>query len=230
MSIKLSIVIPVLNSHEPLRRQFLHWEKHGIPDSTEIIIIDDGSNPPLTYNGNLPVKIIATNDTREWTWALARNRGVEEASGEYVCMTDIDHILTREALDICRNFEGDKVYFIREFGVLTEDGELTQDRDVLEQYGLPKTRALRFGALPNNICLKRSVFYEIGGYREDLIGRPYPQGEDRLFKKAWESYVKSLYRITVTTPAPIYMYPNGYFCGNVDHNPFGLFHGLSRAI
>jgi hypothetical protein len=26
----------------------------------------------------------------------------------------------------------------------------------------------------------------------------------------------------------LFMYPNGQFCGDVDFNPFGLFHKLSR--
>ena len=26
----------------------------------------------------------------------------------------------------------------------------------------------------------------------------------------------------------LWMFPNGQFCGDVDYNPFGLFHGLTR--
>jgi hypothetical protein len=26
----------------------------------------------------------------------------------------------------------------------------------------------------------------------------------------------------------LYMFPNGKYCGDVDHNPFGLFHTLTR--
>jgi len=230
---KLSIVIPVLNSHEVLHRQFLYWEKIGLPDDVEIIIVDDGSNPPLEYNGVLPVRIIVTNDTRPWTWALARNRGVKEALGEYVLMTDIDHILSKEAIDVASEFSGDKMYFKRSFGILTEDGELSQDKETLFAYGLSKEyykkKGLRIGSLPNNICLNKEVFWKIGGYREDLIGKKYPQGEDRSFKKAWGNYVRSLDREAKTTGVPIYMFPNGYYCGDVDQNPFGLFHSLSRA-
>ncbi len=39
---RLSIIIPVLNSHEIVRRQALHWEKLNLPDNIEIIIVDDG--------------------------------------------------------------------------------------------------------------------------------------------------------------------------------------------
>ena len=44
---KLSIVIPVLDSHEVLRRQLLHFDRMKLRRDTEIIIVDDGSDPPL---------------------------------------------------------------------------------------------------------------------------------------------------------------------------------------
>jgi len=45
--IKLSIIIPVLNSHEIVRRQIEHFKKMDLPDDIELIIVDDGSDPPL---------------------------------------------------------------------------------------------------------------------------------------------------------------------------------------
>jgi hypothetical protein len=68
----------------------------------------------------------------------------------------------------------------------------------------------------------------MGCYREDLVENTYPQGEDNRFKAMrhkWREEGKlteSEYRPT------IYMFPNGQFCGDVDYNPFGLFHNLSR--
>jgi len=231
--IKLSIIIPVLNSHEVLRRYFLHFERIGIDDDTEIIIVDDNSNPPLEYNGKLPIRIVPTNDTRKWTWPVARNIGVKASRGENILMTDLDHIIPKESINICREFDGDKVYFWRYFGVLLEDGSFTQDLKTIFEYGLSKEyyrkHGLKIGSLPNNICMKRDLFYKLGGYREDLIGKPYPQGEDKSFKRAYRRYERSLDREPKTVGTPIYMFPNGYYCGDVDFNPFGLFHKLSRA-
>jgi len=231
---KISIVIPVLNSHEVLRRQLLYMEGF-IQGDTEIIIVDDGSDPPLEYSGKLPLKFIRTNDTRPWTWALARNRGAREATGEWLVMFDLDHIITPELLDTVRGYDGDKVGFSRQFGVLTEEGKLSQDIDTLIKYGFPKERLRRKGlkitALPNNFAMKKKVFWDIGGYREDLVERPYPQGEDRNFKKSWCNWEREnngkYYEIRPIT----YMFPNGYKCGDfhVDFNPFNLFHTLTRA-
>jgi glycosyltransferase involved in cell wall biosynthesis len=225
---KLSIVIPVLDSHEILRRQMLHFEQIGIPEDTEIIIMDDGSEPPLRYEGKLPVTIHATNDKRPWTWALARNAGARMAKGEYLLMFDIDHIITKELLDAVRLNDYQKMHFSRQFGVLLEDGTFTQDRAVLEQYGLPKERELSFGPLPNNFAMCKDIFFELGGYREDLIGRPYPQGEDSDFKKKWHRWIRAGKGDFSVVHPIIYMFPNGKFCGDVDYNPDGLFHSLSR--
>lgn len=229
---KVSIVIPVLNSHEILRRQMLHFEKMDLSD-TEIIIVDDGSEPPLKYEGKLPVTIQYTNDKRPWTWALARNAGARIASGEYLLMFDIDHIVTQELINAVKTFGGQKMQFRREFGVLLEDGVLTQDLDTLVKYGFPieryKNRRLTISPLPNNFAMRRDVFFALGGYLEDRVERPYPQGEDRLFKKAWHEWVRAGKGDVHNERSIIYMFPNGKVCGDVDFNPFGLFHKLSRA-
>lgn len=236
MDVKLSIIIPVLNSHEILRRQILHWQRIGLPDDCELIYMDDGSYPPLTRNGwDAPnFHIIPTFDTRPWTWAVARNLGAKLCKGEYVLMTDLDYIISRTLLDTCRAFTGDRLAFKREFGVLDADGNFTQDIPTLLQYGLlPErvpVRGVSMPPHPNNFCMRKDVYWMLGGYREDCIGKPYPQGEDRWFKKAWLQAVAAgkAKECDMDTRPMIYMFPNGQWCGDVDHNPFGLFHDLSR--
>lgn len=228
---KLSIIIPVLNSHEIVRRHILHYKKIGIPDDVEIIFIDDGSDPPIT--GELKnLSIYRTNDTRPWTWALARNKGAKIAQGEYLLMTDLDYILSKELVESARIFDEDKMRFKREFGILNENGDFTQDIPTLLSYGLLPSRVSEKGVkMPphsNNFCIRKDLFWEMGGYREDRIGQPYPQGEDSWFKRTWTKFLnrgmvkESEYRPT------LYMFPNGHFCGNVDYNPFDLFHNLTR--
>jgi glycosyltransferase involved in cell wall biosynthesis len=231
MGMKLSIVIPVLNSHEVVRRQLLHFSRMGLTSDTEIIIVDDGSDPPLTNTADLPVHIIRTNDKRPWTWALARNAGARVATGEYILFFDVDHIVPAYAIRFLRETTALKVQFVREFGVLTEDGKLTQDRQVLADYGLPLDKGLSLGPLPNNFAMKRELFWELGAYREDLVERPYPQGEDRAFRSVWRSYelAHGGEGSCVCTQRPrIYMFPNGKYLGDVDADPKGLFHGLTR--
>lgn len=228
---KLSIIIPVLNSHEMVRRQLLHFTRMGLPKDTELIIVDDGSDPPLTNTSDMAVRIHRTNDKRPWTWALARNAGARVASGEYLLMFDVDHIVPAAAVGFLRRFDGYKVQFTREFGVLDENGVLKTDRDTLTEYGLPLQRGLKIGPLPNNFAMRRDLFWELGGYREDLVERPYPQGEDRAFRSAWRTYelAHGGEGSLVCAQRPrMYMVPNGKYLGDVDADPKGLFHGLSR--
>ena len=231
---KVSIIIPILNSHEIVRRQVLHFEKIGIPDDTEIILIDDGSTPPIEINTTLPIILHKTNDFREWTWPVARNVGAKLAKGEYFIMVDLDHIVTREFIDIVRNFTGDHVRINREFAVLDENGDLTQDRDVLEKYGLPKNKPLQFNPHRNQFAIHRDLYFKMGGFREDRIGLPYPQREDGDFARQWRllyeaGEIRDYDDLVGYDKRPIlYMFPNGKYCGDVDFNPQGLFHTLTR--
>jgi glycosyltransferase involved in cell wall biosynthesis len=234
--VKLSIVIPVLNSHEIVLRQILHYKAMDLPDNVEIIFVDDDSEPalrsvPLPELKNF--KIIETNDHRPWTWAPARNKGAIAASGEYLLMADIDYIIPKEAIIDALNLKEDRMNFRREFGILDENGVLSQNIDDLKKYGLTeqriKDRGVKVSAHTNDFVMRKSVFIDIMGmYREDLIGKPYPQGEDRCFQGVWDRNIAQG-KVNRTDYRPlVYMFPNGKFCGDVDYNPFSLFHTTSR--
>ncbi len=231
---KVSIIIPVLNSHEVVRRQVLHFEKIGLPDDTEILLIDDGSTPPIEVTTDLPLTVHATNDFREWTWPVARNTGAKLAKSEYFIMVDLDHILTRELIDAVREFDGDHMRFNREFAVLDENGDLTQEREVLEAYGLPPERDVKFTPHRNQFAIHKDLYWKMGGFLENRIGLPYPQREDGEFARVWRKLHEAgelrdfdeMYGYE--NRKTIYMFPNGKYCGDVDHNPFDLFHKLSR--
>lgn len=239
---KLSIIIPVLNSHEVVRRQILHFEKMPLPDDTELIIVDDGSDPPLTTDSKI-ARIIYTNDKRPWTSSLARNTAAPQAKGEYIIFADCDHIISKEMVDLVRNFNGDFVRFNRAFGIIDEHGRLSQDYDKLLQYGLSAAHIKERGVLLNvhrNQYATRKDFFinKMGGYNERLIlTKQYPQREDGDFSKRWDKLheageVRDFDDLVgYEHRATILMFPNGKYCegGDVDSNPFGLFDStLSR--
>lgn len=233
---KLSIILPVLNSHEIVRRQLLHFDSIGIPEDTEVILLDDGSDPPLSAEPRPWLTIHHTDDFRPWTWPVARNTGARLARGEYLLMADLDHIITRELIDAVRTFDGDFMRFHRQFAILDEHGDLTQDRDVLRSWGLPDTFALTLTPHRNQFAIHRDLYTRMGGFREDRIGKPYPQREDGDFAKRWRQMheageVRDFDDLYGHANRPtIYMFPNGKWCegGDVDTNPFGLFHTLTR--
>jgi glycosyltransferase involved in cell wall biosynthesis len=231
--IKLSICIPVLDSHEVVRRQILHFEKF-LKDDTEVIIVDDGSNPPLKCDTNINISIIYTHDTRPWTWALALNKGCKEARGEFLLIYGIDHIATEHLVDCARNCDGDRMAFSREFAVLDENGDFTQDKEVLATYGLPwermnSSKKLTLGTHNGMFAMRKTVWEDMGGYREDFAGKDTPGAEENKFKKKWNRYMQKHPEIKYASVKPVlYMFPNGKFCGDANFNPFGLFHNLSR--
>lgn len=231
---KLSIVVPVLNSHEIVRRQYLFFRRMGLPDDVEIIYVDDGSKPRIQYPEyeNRNFRILATHDYRPWTWAPARNAGARIAQGKYLLMTDLDYIIPIETIEAALDFNGDYMGLRREFGVLDEEGKFTQDPAVLIEYGLSPDRITARGtkipAHPNNFVIRKDLFFEMGGYREDLIGREYPQGEDNFWKKTRKQWQAAGKLVESEQRPTIYMFPNGRWCGDVDYNPGGLFHNLSR--
>jgi glycosyltransferase involved in cell wall biosynthesis len=229
---EVSVIMPVLNSHEIVRRHILYWSRMDLPADVEIIIMDDGSDPPLECDTDV-VKIVATGETRPWTSSIARNRGAEIAKGRNLIMVDGDYILPKQLFMDVREFHGNRMQFVREFGVLDEEGRFTQDAEVLFEYGLLrsryKERKAKLPPHPNCYAMNRDVFFEIGGYDEGLVlRRRYPQGEDNLFKRRWRQWAVERGVNSDPHRPKTYMYPCGQFCGDVDYNPFGLFHELSR--
>ena len=225
---KVSIITSILDSHEIVRRQILHYEKIGLPDDVEIIFMDDGSDPPLESDTSLKnFSIIPTNEKRAWTEHLARNKAAKIAKGEYFFFTDIDYIVPLSAINIAREFTGDRMRFVREFGILDKNGNFTQDIDVLKSWGL-KRDTVKLGQHKSVYLMHRKIFFELGGYREDRVGTPMPQYVGRDFDHRWKKLAATGKYSNSDTIPTIYFFPNGKFCGDMDYNPFGLFHNLKR--
>lgn len=228
---RVSIVIAILNSHEVVRRQLLHFQKMNLSDEVEFVFVDDGSDPrlfPLGYSGpkleNLTVH--ETHDFRPWTQPMARNIGARIAQGEYLICTDIDHILSRALIERVMVGDYDVYRFKREAGVLTENGDFTQDMDELKKYGFPE-RGLRLPAHGNSYAIRRGVFLALGGSQQK---EQYPNRDEIPVKRGIKRMEErgEITRIPDDDRPTIYMIPNGRFCGDKDYNPFGLFHNLKR--
>jgi len=214
-----------LDSHEIVRRQLLHYNRMDLPDSVEILFVDDGSDPPL--DGDRRVTVHRTNDTRKWTEHIARNKGAQLACGEYLLMIDIDYIVPRETILRAIEFNGERMEFDRRFGGLDEEGKLDTSIQTLAAWGLlPKWQRRRTPNHRSQYLMHKSLFDKIGGYREDRWGKAHPRGGG-----AGQEFFHKWLRLNIPLPEErpvVYMFPNGKYCGNVDSNPFGLFHSLMR--
>ena len=229
---KLSIVTAVLNSHEIVRRLITYYNKMNLPDNVEIIFMDDGSDPPLTGSMG-KVRIHPTHDCRSWSEHVARNAGAKIARGEYLFMIDADYIIPRETIDIALKFDGDKMVFKRRFGILNPQGELIYDKATLQRWGLLRKwhrKNKRVGGHRSQYVMSKKFFNRLGGYREDLAGKAYPNGggPGQHFFWKWRKAEHKGKCTTHNEVPTVFMFPNGKFCGERDYNPFNLFHNLKR--
>lgn len=228
---RLSLVMAVLDSHEVVRRQMLYLGSLGLPDDVEVVLVDDGSNPPLEpQTDKFKLSVYQTGETRHWTQPAARNLGAKMARGEYLILTDIDHIVSRELIEIGRNCQHDVVRFSREVAVIDEEGRFTQDWDALRAYGFIKGRK-KIAPHGNSYLMRADLYRRLGGVDTSYVGTgKYPNREEvPLKRKLHELEARGEITIWNDEHKPtIYMIPNGKYCGHADYNPFGLFHTLSR--
>lgn len=147
-----------------------------------VIVVDDGSpkgyrpsQKMLTTSGLASQRIYRILDHIPWDWLSCRNRGVAEATTDWVLLTDIDHALPVETLRWL----------------------LTATLDVAAVYRLSRVDAPRrwpyrlaecppYKMHPNTWLLTRAMYDLVGGYDERLSGCYGTDGEfrDRIYGKA----------------------------------------------
>lgn len=101
MTLKISIVIPVLEHREELRACLASLEKQT-EKSIEVIVIDDGSIDVVQQEDldcvSYPAKLIRFDENRGAP--VARNTGLDQAKGEYMVFLDADADLPVDALEV----------------------------------------------------------------------------------------------------------------------------------
>jgi len=169
-----------LESYEVVQRQLKHFDRI-LPGDWEVLIMDDGSIPSIKSQLDEKAlkilekdnfQLIETNDFRSWSQPKAFNDAVQLAEGKYIFITDIDHILTKEAIQSVNNYfdEFHKMVFPRTWGILDEVGNICTDDKTLMEYGLPKERLGQISSHANTFCMLREDFLTLGGYNEKDIG------------------------------------------------------------
>lgn len=116
---KISVVIPMFKAKDYIDCCLDSIDRQGLSaDEVEVLFIDDCS-PDDTYNyamkaaaGRTNVKIL--KQEKNGGPGKARNRGIEEATGEYVCFLDIDDMYVdgsfKEMYDAAKSVDADIYY------------------------------------------------------------------------------------------------------------------------
>ncbi len=182
---KLSIIVPVYNAEKWLRRCVESLLNQDIDKSEyEILLIDDGSK-----DGSLALAQQLANEAsniRVFTQpnagpGAARNRGIDNATGDYLMFVDADDDLKPNSLapilDIAIS-NGLDLCFYRLL-VITQDGSHIGGCEVITNNICTGEYALRHGADIGSacICLLSSELQRTNGIRFTSIH----QGEDTLF-------------------------------------------------
>ena len=164
---EISLIIPYYDNPLMLLRQYQHLASLATPLASNIhlIIVDDGSPDTPAYPPPAPLSVASVEIYRilvdvRWNWIAARNLAMSKTETEWALMTDIDHLVSREA-------------FAR---------IIKSDMDSETVYRFTRVLAPRFSQCnphPNSWFLTRRMFEKIGGYDERFSGYYGSDGEFR---------------------------------------------------
>jgi hypothetical protein len=125
-----TIIIPCLDSHEVVRRQVLHFDNLLAGMNIQVLLIDDGSDPPLPVYDYPWLRQHATGDKRHWTQGIAANTGATMSDTPYIMFMDIDHAVTRDVVMYLSRFDSDAALFQRRIGTLADDGTIITGKTI----------------------------------------------------------------------------------------------------
>lgn len=176
---KLSVIIPTYNRPKKLATTIACFQKQTLqPDQYEIVVVDDGSNPPVVLPepcGPARCSLIRFDEVLER--AVARNTAVERARGEYVLFSDDDLEVEPDflAAHLRAHEEWPGAVVIGKIilppAALRDPGVRFRQR--LEHTGLPAER----GPVPEasfctaaNMSVSRRRYLELNGFEPGLVG------------------------------------------------------------
>lgn len=173
----ISIVFPFYRNQGMLARQYRVMAEEWRDDqkaALEVIIVDDGSLEPaldVPRPSGLPaLRLYRITENRPWHQHGARNLGAAEASHHWLAMLDIDHVIPPSTLDAILQFEPPK----RDFALTFSRRDAPVDSDWLadDVFMMKPTIRVDGTAKPhvNSFVLKRDLYWQVGGYDEDLCG------------------------------------------------------------
>jgi glycosyltransferase involved in cell wall biosynthesis len=156
---RVSVIIPVYNGSAYIAKAIASVRDQGYRE-LEIIVVDDGStdNTAQVVAGIEPPVLYVRQDNAGT--GVARNRGVREASGDFIAFIDADDLWTpgKLALQMAafdENPELDAVWgHVREF----REGQDPRDAE----------RPAMAGKHPGTVLFRASAFRRSGGFATDL--------------------------------------------------------------
>jgi glycosyltransferase involved in cell wall biosynthesis len=165
-----SVIVPTYNRQNQILRTVSALRKQNLSENDyEIIVVDDGSNPPVEIEG---VKVLRLENVER---SAARNAGVEQARGEIIIFIDDDMMVTE-------NFVESHTKAHREWSDAIAIGKISLPDDFiktpfgrfrysLELTGTPTMRGIvdsKNFCAAGNMSIKRERFLYLGGFDRNL--------------------------------------------------------------
>lgn len=172
---RLSLVMPYYENPGMLEVHYRTWAAY--PDELkrrlEVVIIDDGS--PGVAAAEVPrpeglprLSIYRVTVDLPWHQHAARNIGAHHARYEWLLLTDMDHLVTEDALRrVLDEVEDTRRAYT--FGRVDAPDMAPTLHPVTKK---PKPH-------PNSFLMTRELYWQVGGYDEDFCGI---YGTDGLFR------------------------------------------------
>lgn len=194
---RISVIIPLYNKEREIG-DTLRSVLAQTYQPAEIVVVDDGSTDgsaevvrgiiaESSGHGESLIKLIPQPNAGE---CAARNRAIEESSGEYIALLDADDQwqpgFLREIASMICEFPGCGVYCTA-FNIVSHDGvfpaKTPSKRGVVDNFF--RDSAHQYIAIPSASCIPRRVFDTVGGFPEGMkiagdlymwikIGRRFP--------------------------------------------------------
>lgn len=202
---RLSVVIPLYNKRETIERALKSVLAQTHSDF-DLIVVDDGSTDgsakAIEAIRDSRVRIITQNNAGV---SVARNRGISEAKGNYICLLDADdewkpnHL--RQILGLIR-INPEAGIFSNRYEVTSPSGEVTTRALSLDKsfqgkvddffHAYQKSRSLLHSS---SACVRRECVESIGGFP---VGEPIGEDVYVWLRMAEEYEVMFDARIAVT--------------------------------
>lgn len=187
MTPKVSIIIPTYKRHHLLNKAVDSALAQSY-DNLEIVVIDD--NPPESTERNLTInamKKYETNDSviyclneKSCGGSLARNKGINEASGEYITFLDDDDVYLPKKIETQIEFilQNDLEMSFTDLYLCDPDGRLIEHRSHPYVTDWSKDELMRQHVL-HHLCgtptfmIKKEALNRVGGFEDVVIAQEF---------------------------------------------------------
>ena len=199
LNINVSVIIPVYNSEEYLRK-CLDSVVNQTLDSKEIIIINDGSKDrslDIIREYEKKYEFIKVIDKENEGVSIARNKGIEIARGEYISFVDSDDIIEKNMLAVMFNEAR-----ANELDIIECNFQRFEQEDKLVFIG---KREIEREILKNNDIIKSFLNFKIKGYLWNKIYRKDLLIKNNILFENIICFEDMMFNLKVATYAKRYM-------------------------